>query len=425
MHIVMRQLGKIVVFVLLLFWQCSKDKSDIITDGDGVITSQPHLWKVKLSESDIIGFLVETNVYYNDGVLIGAENKEGKEYLAFIDINNGGIKWKADFYDKSYFFLIQGAYQFNEILIESENGIVYNLNLNTGSYKWIKEIDNSSSDRITGIDSLFFLFKQVSYPSKPELIVDAAFYGNISDGVIKPLLIADLGDLPESDLLNIDYIGGLQFIHPFIDTNTDDIMLLCYYDKNCYLRNSNETESQAYLGLFNFSKKQWVYERVELGAGNWLAGITPTIIGDNFYHTLMGGINECRDLKTGSMVWHTENNFLYAYKGFVIADNKMIVMDDISGTLMALNIDNGNEMWQTNTAAGPSVRYELNGVLYFVAGDNGNLYAVDISNGEILWRIKDDYFKSEIKVIPGKEGEKGKIIVSSFTTYAYCYEAAR
>jgi outer membrane protein assembly factor BamB len=419
-------------FSLILLIQCTKNEPEILTDINGVIVDQPYVWKVKLSDHDYIGFYIEPTIYYNDGILMGAENEEGNEYLVFIDTKEGEIRWKLDYYDRSDFFALQEAYQYNDVLIEREHDILYNLDLKTGSFKWIKNIDDDSYAWISGIDSLFFLFNECSYPTNEQYKVYSVSYSNINDGSINPLVIADLGDLPEPDLLKQNMIGGFRYVKPFKDVVSGDYELLCYYGKNYPLHDSEEMESQSYVGLYNFSKKIWVYERVELGKFNWLEGFTPTIIGNRFYHTLSGGITECRDLNTGAKIWRKENNFQYSYKGFVIADGKMIVMDDLTGNLIALNINYGNELWRTKTAASPSMLYELNGVVYFTTDGDGNLYAIDISEGKVLWRISspdeksDRYnsFKCECKLIPGKDGEKGKIIVSSFT-HGYCYEAAR
>ena len=60
---------------------------------------------------------------------------------------------------------------------------------------------------------------------------------------------------------------------------------------------------------------------------------------------------------------------------------------------------------------------DSDGSMYYCGWD-GKLYAVEVSSGKILWKMESpdykrdqyDYFKREVKVIPGKAGEKGKII---------------
>jgi outer membrane protein assembly factor BamB len=424
----------IVLFFLLLFSQCSKDKDrpDKLIIENGVIVSQPWLWSISLTEHDFSEANLEQTICFNGGILMGAENSEGNEYLLFVDLNTGQKIWKTNYYIESDFFQLQEAYQYDNILIERENNTLFSLNLATGKYEWIKELNDNAYGWLTGIDSLFFLFKEIPYPSKLKYKVFAAFYANISDGVEQPLVIPNLAELPEPDSLKTYIIGWFRFIQPYKDTRSGNIMLLCYYTKNYALASSEEMESQSYLGLYNFSDRNWVYEGIKLGKFNSLEGFTPTIIGDKFYHTLSEGVCECRDLNIGKVIWRQERNHQYSYKGFVIADGKMIVMDNLGRKLIALDINSGNEVWSTEVGGSPSLMSVLNGVVYFVSGGNSDLYAVEISTGKILWKICSpdekidmyDSFKDECKLIPGKDGEKGKIIVSSFT-HAYCYEAAR
>jgi outer membrane protein assembly factor BamB len=75
----------------------------------------------------------------------------------------------------------------------------------------------------------------------------------------------------------------------------------------------------------------------------------------------------------------------------------------------------------------------MNGVVYFTGGGDGLLHAVEIETGKHLWRLQSPdlkhnrgaWFKEVVRTIPADaEGEKGKVIVSSYLS-AFCYEAAR
>ena len=68
-------------------------------------------------------------------------------------------------------------------------------------------------------------------------------------------------------------------------------------------------------------------------------------------------------------------------------------------------------------------------MLYFSSRGDGKVYAYDTENGELLWQLDSPEFESfqgygGLRAIPGKNGEKGKIIASTYTS-AFCYEAER
>ena len=75
---------------------------------------------------------------------------------------------------------------------------------------------------------------------------------------------------------------------------------------------------------------------------------------------------------------------------------------------------------------------ELNGIIYFASGGDHKIHAVEAETGKYIWHLVSpdvendfyDFFMPICCVIPVQNGEKGKIVVSSYT-HAYCYEAAR
>jgi outer membrane protein assembly factor BamB len=87
----------------------------------------------------------------------------------------------------------------------------------------------------------------------------------------------------------------------------------------------------------------------------------------------------------------------------------------------------GRQLWSTPSHGTSSTLNYLNGVVYFASMGDGRVHAVDAQTGKYLWRIEppdDSGLKDECAVIPGQNGEKGKVIVSTFLN-GYCYEAER
>lgn len=427
----------LLLLFLLLFSQCSKEKSAIIIDENGVVVTQPYIWRVQVSEKGYNGGYVFDAIYDNEGVLLGAQDKEGFDYLMKLALKDGKTIWTSEYIKKTDLFSLYNTYRNKNQIVIKDGYDIGLIDLDNGNYSWKTRIssDSWSAEWLSGIDSIYFIIKVEPYQENL-YPVECAYVGLTHNESNELFLIPDLGDLPDPDFNQIGIsIGGFRYLKPYRDFSSGDIILVCYYGKNYHLPNSDEMESQSYLGLYNFSKKTWIYDKAELGEYSWLIGFTPTIKDNRIYHTLdalEGDIVECRNLNTGDIIWRKEVPYQFSDNGFTIADGKMIVIDDLTRSLIALNIDNGHEVWRTKAAATCSMIYELNGVIYFIRGSDGILYAVEVSSGKILWSMESpdhskdtyDYFKSEVKVIPGKAGEKGKIIVSSFT-HAYCYEAAK
>ncbi|HLO58387.1 MAG TPA: PQQ-binding-like beta-propeller repeat protein [Bacteroidales bacterium] len=409
---------------------CEKDP-EIIKDDNGVIISQPWLWRTNLTESSLIGAIVSGPAWYDGQVLMGAMDENNIAYLACLDIQNGKIIWKQDYIKQYDFFSFQDFYKYDNIIVQRDGTNLFCIDLKNGEYLWKQKMEGNAWRWPSGLDSLFFVFSVEPYPEYGYPVMSANF-GSIKDGNTHLFLIPDLGDLPVPDLSREDFIGGFRYIKPFYDENTHKILLLCYYEKFYYLVNSETQVSQSYVGLYNFSKREWIYERKELGDHNFLEGLTPQVIGDRFYHTLGNGLAECRNLYTGELVWRKkwEGGF-FSPIGFIIVDNKMIVMENNGRQLIAIDIVNGNILWHETSAPTISPMVTLNGVVYYASSADGRIHAVDIETGKHLWRLispdaknnESDFFMRQCMAVPDKNGGKGKIIVSSYS-HGYCYEAA-
>jgi outer membrane protein assembly factor BamB len=419
--------------IMILIAACCEKEPLITTDENGVIISQPWLWRTKLSEGGLIGAIISGPAWYDKQAIMGAIDENNIAYFAGVDIQSGKISWKQDYIRQSDFFGFQDFYKLDNIIVQRDGTNLFCLDLINGDYKWKHKMDGRAYQWPSGLDSLFFVYSVESYPGYA-YPVSSANYGNIKDGIVHLFLIPDLGDLPIPDLNRVSRsIGGFRYIKPFYDEITHEILILCYYFKNYYLVDSEVQVSQSYVGLYNFSKREWIYERKALGDHNFLEGLTPHVIGDRFYHTLGNGVAECRNLYTGELVWQKvrEGGYFSSF-GFIIVDNKMIVMENHGRQLIAFDIANGNIIWSETSAPTISPMCELNGVVYYASSADGRIHAVDIETGKHIWRLispdakdnESDFFMRQCMAVPGKNGEKGKVIVSSYT-HGYCYEAAK
>ncbi len=428
------KIGLLLISVIFLNACCEKDDSEIVRDENGVIINQPWLWRTKLSVNSTIGAIIQGPNYYNGIALMGSADENDIAYFTGVDIETGTISWEQNYIQPTDFFVYYNPYIKENRLTNIDGKTIFQLELNTGNYIWNKKIDVPYAAKwLSGLDSLFFVIVVEPYPGN-NYPVESAYWGNIEDGNIELFLIPDLGDLPEPDLNRVNIsIGGFRYLKPYYDLQTNDIMLLCHYEKQYYLKGTEEQVSKSYMGLYNFTKREWVYERVELGERNFMEGFTPTIINDRFYHTLSRGVLECRNLGDGKIIWRKQNMASqYSTGGFIVANNKIIVMDDGKRELVAYDLATGNWLWAETSAGTNSYLSELNGVVYYGSSGDGRIHAVDIETGKHLWRLKsyDSYnderyfFMKQCIVVPGKNGKKGKVLVSSYS-HAYCYEAAK
>ena len=428
----MRILVTALTFIFLLLSCCKEDEIPVRYDERGAITSMPWLWRVSMTEHDYNGGFVTYPVYHNNGVLLGAENPEGINFFRFLDAENGDILWEQDYVYPATLFDLLNPYKYENSIIVRDGHDLFSLNLITGEYNWKVRDEEWGNNWLAGIDSLFFNINSITDPATGYPVA-SAYVGNTENGEQELLLIPDLGELPEPDIDRVNFsIGGFRYIKPYKNDTTGQILLLCYYYKNYYLPNSDNQISQSYMGLYNFSQQKWIYELVELGERNFLEGFTPTIIGDRVYHNLSSGVAECRKLYTGEVIWRNEDDYQYSGISFIVVGNKMITMDDRYGNLIAYDTSNGNEVWRTRSTGNIGYMQELNGIIYFASGGDHKIHAVEAETGKYIWHLVSpdvendfyDFFMPICCVIPVQNGEKGKIVVSSYT-HAYCYEAAR
>jgi outer membrane protein assembly factor BamB len=135
----------------------------------------------------------------------------------------------------------------------------------------------------------------------------------------------------------------------------------------------------------------------------------------------------CYDSFTGNKLWYKE--FPHNLGNMILLDNQAITTQNnlTESFLISLNIQNGNSNWKIPINQHLAQLRYLNEIVYFVSSSDSKLHAYDSTNGKELWRINapdDAGFKPECTVIPGKDGAKGKVIVSSYLS-AFCYEAIK
>jgi len=420
-------------FILLLFSACCKvieqpPVTEVRTE-DGVLTSKEFIWKKDVSEKGLIWGTVSPAIYENTVVVAGATNQE-RDMLVALNLDSGEEVWRwTDYFTIEHISAMSNSeYEFNQkdniwLLQNSYN--FYAIDLKTGTTLW-KDKRNVG---IGGIEGMQIIGNKY-YTS-------FAFYKN--DSLTWPTLV-------EGDIYSTNYskileapIDSIQFFGFFYGNMDEPFM----YEENgqlyAFLQFSENVDVYTskifnYVASYNLTNQSYDFEKTRLGDTATL-GLGHRAV---MYNDLMlvnadqelYGINKY----TGEVVWHLDQFdkngdgvFTYAiYKDKLIAVNKI----GVTSRVMALNPLTGQIIWEDigRGNAAESIHF-LNDVLYFSSRGDGHVYAYDTENGELLWQLDSPEYESfqgygGLRAIPGKNGEKGKIIASTYTS-AFCYEAER
>ena len=186
----------------------------------------------------------------------------------------------------------------------------------------------------------------------------------------------------------------------------------------------NEHTNKGFLGLYNYEDKVWVYDRKLI---NESFGIGNLKIHNNKAYCLTGDTINCLSILDGNILWKRGFKGNFVFGGFMLDNGTLYCAAEGDG-YYALDAETGAIKWKGERAPGTSSRMVvLNGVLYYINGGDGRLWALDAATGKTLWRLKspDGYsFKREINVMQGDGERKGYVLTSTWHG-ACAYEAER
>ncbi len=413
------------IVIITLFTMCKKD--DVQKDSNGVVISQPHIWTTTVTDDDVRSnnFLVKRKVEYNNGVLVSAK-KNGKNIFRMIDLNDGATRWEWNDFIKFYSNSGIDYYYLNDKnLTFTDQFYSYKINVSTGQTVLKKETYESLGLAIKGIGNEVYSYY---YITKDGANKNGGYIAIINNNTF------DLIDKfqPKYDTTNTIAFddGGYNYAAvglPF-EKNGDTFIIVRLNDPPT----ERGRVGNQWFSLYNYSKKQWIYERQSIQKQSvWGAG--SIYIDKDKVFTYSVGWVACHDLMTGQQLWKTVGSYGdgYLFAGLLIANGKVYANND-SGQLACFEISSGRKLWDIRSSGSSTELSYLNGVVYFVGGGDGKLHAVDAETGDYLWKIvspdlsknKSAIFSGLCAVIAGKGSEKGKVVVLNGLN-AYCYEAIR
>jgi len=414
------------LFILLFFLpNCSCTKDNQI-NSDGTIISLKALWSTSTSDDGRISEsgIIREGIYYNGSIVVGGRFKNDR-CLMMLNTTDGKIVWRWQNYptktgNRDIYFPLQ----INSDLIYSTSLYDFKIGLIDGVNKW----SNTFTSGYYNYNNVF----------NNEIYTGNASYGNengqaigvykISYNTGKPEFLIPVKVDTTGKLSGTSYSGGVPFAYPFL-SNQDTMLSLIVIDPPGTGYKFNLRTS-----LYNLSKKTWVYERMPLFDGS-IGGVDgkPVILG-NYMYVCSGAGFAGFDLLTGNIKWYTSfpdggvpSSFLTSTP--LLAEDKLFIQNE-NTYLYCLSPSSGITLWRQGIFGTCSHMAYLNGVVYFVCGGDGKLYAIDATNGNKLWAIPSPDLKISsqasfdryVGLVPPQNGQKGKIVVTTGLN-AYCYEA--
>lgn len=413
---------RIIFFVLIGFslLTCSKENSspgEVIQDG--VVVEKKPKWKRWTTDDGIHRSFTGGQITYNDG-FVAINRKNGLDYLALFDGETGDIIWEwRDLIGIDTRMDLFFTHIYENYLVYQRGSRTYCIDLESGETVWSAQRHQPFHNYISGFRYNYFLTGKFDYR-----INGINLYG---------LFIGD-----------VRYPGIEQWIHPRYDTTRQSMrgnlgapgMPLGFTrDGQDYLimafgEGGEDWLVEPYCALYNLTREEWVYDRAPLTvpphARNSVDG-RPIIEGDRVYFT-PGHHVVCHNLWTGEQIWRFDSNGNFVFGGMMVHNGRVYAQSE-ADALWCLDAETGEVLWKGPHLGTTSKMAHLNGILYIVEG--GHLYALDMITGEIYWKIVspdheccDENFKREINVLPGKDGEKGLVLTSTYLS-AVAYEAIR
>ncbi len=416
------------VICLLLICACSgcfkEDPLEKeVKDTYGVVTGKPYLWKADISGIRQVQIGLTPAVYENTVVIAGINFLRNNTLTAF-DLDTGKVVWKQH----KFLPLLRGNIggsqlgynQKDNIWILQESNTFYAIDLQNGNTLWEEEIEGVAEGAVVQIvgDSYYFSFGFYTDSTARSTLVKGDIYSPQYTKIMSPPI--------DSIQHFIFRYGGMG--EPYMYEENGELHAFLQFSENV---NLNESQSFSYIASYNLSTNSYDFEKTRLDDTVSLPfGQRPIMYQDIMIvnpDSELYGIEKT----TGKIVWHLDNfqkngDGIFTY---AIHEDKLYAVN-ISGSsnsVMAIDPLTGRVLWQDKGRGGNTTSIDfLNGVLYFI---DGEIYAYDTDSGELLWQLKSPENESfnnfaGFRVIPGKNGQKGKVIACTYNT-AYCFEAER
>jgi outer membrane protein assembly factor BamB len=402
--------------IVITQYSCSKDEP--ITNDDGVIISLQPNWVRSLHKEGTFfsNSIIREHLIHDGNPIVSTTDGENNYYINKIDINTGEDIWRWNDVFSGFTGLIDISYAYihDDLMWYQFGTRSYTIDLSNGMTVRKERFDESFDSRVTGVGDKVFVLGRTRLDSNRY-----TQYGYDADFITGEKRVAVIPNLSLDYIADDGLIGGVSNYFAFTENN-DTLLSVVYVEpmENWYI--------DSYLGLYNFSKKEWIYDRVSLVTPSQSgASSFPTIYENKVYMSL-GNKIVCHNLHTGEQIWKEQFPLDFQFSGFIVKEGRVIANCE-NQILYCLDADTGSELW-TGEGSGTSSRLRyLNGVVYFSGGAPSKIFAIEAATGKTLWRLEAglieegaERFKPDFYLIEDKK----KVVVCTFKN-AYCFDAIR
>jgi outer membrane protein assembly factor BamB len=424
------RISHLLCILLMIIFGCKKDdnaENIVITNNMGEIKYLPPLWGKSYIENQnwlnappsIFG-----NWSFNDRVLLNFRKNDNTISLQCLKPENGELCWEWN----DWFNPLTEQTNGSSVLLKDNI-----LHWKTGTRQYWINIDNGSTIKKNDGDQVFsknmtfygdtYFCNGVNYDSFPNLRIKCIYQGDFYE-VSPEMVLMPTVDL--SQTLN-DRAADVSSVIPYVDGN-DTVLIVAWQQV------FPNWDFQSYLGNYNLSQKERIYDNVPLCEINRKGVLYQPIKRHN--NTVITNVGEsliCYDFLTGEKVWENEFGHDFSFSGFEISEN-VLVANCEDKNLYGIDPQTGQILW-TGEGAGTSSLLQdriMDGVVYFNGGSSGYFHAVDIHTGKTLWKLDPYLYEDsnaywsggDVHVVKPSSSEKGYVIINNALN-TYCFEAAK
>ena len=325
-------------------------------DANGVTVSLRPLWQTPANTGagSRLAYGVEMSITFAGGVLcpgvIPYPSKEpyGRAVLNFIDAETGKIRWSwNDYmtnYENSY---VRYAYQYEQYLVVNGGPRNYCIDLNTGRTVWKRWMNDSLNARscITGIGNLYFVAALTQSEANPKGLEEVVYKGQVIGNEVEQRVVRP--DVSGKYVSGNGWTGGASAPTPVVVDG--DILLSIDYSESL-----PDWYTNSSTGLYNMTKKKWIYTKVPLAKNNRRGPDHPSVYSQGRVYQVIGGLLTCHELMSGENLWERNFSGDFSFSGFLIVDNTVVANCE-DGYIYGLNPQTGAQLWKEKSS-GTSTR---------------------------------------------------------------------
>ena len=411
---------------------CQKDMVEVEKrNEDGVVYEKTPIWKAEnTSDQNEPGGAIGYSWIIDGNLLDNYDTNPAsfKPAMALLDGETGQRKWTWNnvLRDVDPVYINRNYIQrYNQYLFYNYGPRNYCIDLKTGQTVWRKDRGYTAMNGVTyGIGPIYFARATPNEIAKVTGMQDRIYKGDIRTGEEVEVAVPAYNLQKWKNNTNWQiFMGVITDVYPVIDG--PDTLLIATYNEPSLTRYEYET----YIGLYNLTKRQWVYDRKQLNP-QWTNGFDSswlTVVGDKMF-TILNRVVACSNWRTGELLWTKTLTSMAALPTPI--ENKYLAVFSTDSKLYLLDINTGQTVWwkDREIMAVTSQMYYDQGILYYLTK---TLNAVEIPGGRKLWSILapttnklDGNFWGFIVGKPGQSGQKGRIYVRT-GYHTYCFEGVK